>query len=427
MKLNFFALQNIALAYVCLWIMSPPLILSPTARLLALAAMGIWAVLELMRANNIFFRPSLPVMGALLLITYDLMLWYGLREWELVSHIQMYILLMLLIVYESRRHDPKSLAPVFWTMMLVLPIWWISTLLAFDTFGAHAARTVVRSSEEATELMQQGVGGYSLIYSSLVLVPILVLMTFRWRLFDISSAPRLLRAFPLALRLLPPVMLALIIALIFRAGYTIAVIVMAAALIISLLYLRPRQWNLFMGPLLALFLVIMGQLFMRDITEFLLPFAEGTSFVHKLRDIQLSLDVGGSAGAVADRTERYFRSFNSFLENPLFGVLGDQGVGNHSAYLDFFAQRGLLFGAIYMSLLLYLPLRMLRRLPGMLSMTGGVLAVMIIFPFLNSVTMAIGVALFIMFPVACAMTRDFNQNRNREWTSSRTQSLASPA
>ncbi len=412
MKLNIISLQNFALAILCLWIISPPLTLNPIARALALLAIVTWGLLEIIRSNGIFRRPTWPVLGAGLFIAYDLVLWYALGEWELISHIQMYILLALLVIYESRRTDPKSLAPVFWTMMLALPVWWISTLRGFDTFGDHAARTVVRSSGEAMELMQQGVGGYSLIYSSLVLIPVLVLMTFRWRQFDTSSAPRFLRAFPRAFRLMPPVMLALITILVLRAGFTIAVIVMVATLAVSLMYLRTRPWILLMAPLVALFLVVVGQIFLQDIVELLIPVADGTSFVYKLRDLQLSLEIGDSTGTVADRTERYLRSINSFLQNPLFGVLGDRGVGNHSAYLDYFAQRGLFFGMLYMVLMLYLPVRMLRQLPGVLSMTGGVLAVMILFPLLNSVTMAIGVVLFIMFPVACSITSEFG-NRSR--------------
>lgn len=411
MRLNVVSLQNFAVAILCLWITSPPLIANSLARALALLSLVVWGALEVLRTKGIFLRPTWPVLGAGLFIVYDLVLWYALGEWELVSHIQMYILLALLIIYESRRNDPKSLAPVFWTMMLTLPIWWITTLRGFDTFGSHAARTVVRSSEAAMEMMQQGVGGYSLIYSSLILVPVLVLMTFRWREFDTSSAPRFLRAFPRAFHLMPPVMLALIIVLVLRAGFTIAVIVMVAAMIVSLMYLRPRPWTLLMAPLAAFFLVFGGQVLLQDVIELLIPVADGTSFANKLRDLQLSLDARGSAGTVADRTERYLRSINSFLENPLLGVLGDRGVGNHSAYLDYFAQRGLFFGTLFMALMLYLPVRMLQRIPSFLSMTGGVLVVMIMFPFLNSVTMAQGVVLFIMFPVACSMTRGYENSR----------------
>lgn len=427
MKLNIISLQNFALAILCLWIMSPPLTADPLARAVALLALVTWGLLEIVRTNGIFLRPTWPVLGAGLFIVYDLTLWYMLREWTLVSHIQMYILFTLLIIYESRRHDPKSLAPVFWTMMLTLPIWWFSTIRGFDTFGAHAARTVIRSSDESLELMQQGVGGYPLIYSSLILIPVLVLMTFRWRLFDTSSAPRFLRAFPRAFRLMPPVMLALIAILVLRAGFTIAVILLVATLAVSLMYLRTRPWILLMAPLVALFLVILGQIFLQDITELLIPLADGTSFVHKLRDLQLSLEAGGSTGTVADRTERYLRSINSFLQNPIFGVLGDRGVGNHSAYLDYFAQRGLFFGMLYMGLMLYLPVRMLRQHPGMLSMTGGVLAVMILFPLLNSVTMAVGVVLFIMFPVACAITREFGSNPKPPRPATSTARRVSPA
>ncbi|MDT0684536.1 hypothetical protein RM543_17835 [Roseicyclus sp. F158] len=402
MKFSITSLQNIALIFLCLWITSPILTPNDLARLAALAALGAWVGLELSRPNGIFWRPTLPVFGALLFIFYDLVLWYGLREWGLLSHIQMYILLTLLIVYESRRHDPRSLAPVFWAMMVTLPIWFFATFRAFDTFGSHAARTVVRSSEEAVELMQQGVGGYSLIYSGLILVPIMISMTMQRRKFDMSSAPR-------PLRLLPVITLVLIVAVVLNAGFSIAILLLMATLMISLAYLKPRPWKLVVAPPLAVVLILVAPIFLIHIVDFLMPFAEGTNFALKLRDIRLSLELGGSIGTVNDRTERYLRSINSFLENPLLGVMGDRGVGKHSEYLDHFAQRGVLFGALYMALLLYVPLRMLRRTPGMLGMTGGVLTIIILLPFLNSLTMTVGVALFIMFPAACGLTMGFGK------------------
>jgi hypothetical protein len=409
MKISITALQNVALIVVCVWVTSPVLMPSVLARLVALVAVGAWVGLELWRPNSIFVRPTLPVVGAMVFIFYDLLLWYGLREWNLFSHIQMYVLLTLLVVYESRRRDPRSLEPVFWALMLTLPIWLFSTFRAFDTFGSHAARTVIRASDEALELMQQGVGGYSLIYSSLFLVPVLVSMTFRWRQFDTSGAPRLLRLVPVSRRLLPAVLLALVTAVILRAGFAIAVLLLAASLVVSVMLLKPGPWKLVIGPLLALLLVLVGHSYLREILDALIPLTEGTNFVNKLHDLRLSLDLGSSTGTVDDRTDRYLRSINSFLENPILGVLGDSGVGNHSAYLDHFAQRGVVFGTLYMALMLYVPLQMLRRTPGMLGMTGGVLTIAVLLPFLNSVPMMVGVALFIMFPVACALTTSFDQ------------------
>ena len=108
MKISITGLQNSALIMVCMWITSPVLTPNSIARLLALAAIAIWFVLELARPDGIFYRPTLPVLGATLYIAYDLVLWYGLREWSLLSHIQLYILLAFLIIYESRRHDLRG-------------------------------------------------------------------------------------------------------------------------------------------------------------------------------------------------------------------------------------------------------------------------------------------------------------------------------
>lgn len=401
------SLQNLALMYLCLWVTSPILLPSPLGRAGAVLALLLWALLELMRPNSIFLRPTMPVLGVLVFVGYDLYLWALLRDWAFASHIQLYIILIFIVIYESRRHDIASLKPVFWFVLLTLPIWLVTTLRALDAYS-HAVRVVVRSSEEALELLQQGVGGYSLVYGSLLLIPMLLPMVLRATSFDLRSAPPLVRLMPLYSRVVPAVVIGMITVLVLRSGFAIANIVLLMAVSVCVLLAWFREWAIAIGIFGAAILLVAGDVLLGELISALQPFAAGTNYADRLRDLQLVLEVGESAGTVEDRTERYLRSLNSFLDNPLIGTLVEsRGVGGHSAFLDAFAQRGIVFGSLFIGLMLYLPVRMLRTLPDNISMTGGVLAMMIVFPTLNSVTAIFGVMLFVMFPAACAMTREF--------------------
>lgn len=411
--MNILRLQNLALMYMCLWVTSPLLLPSALARVGALLAILMWAGLELFRPNSIFIRPTLPALGAALFIGYDLLLWFLLRDWALLGHIQLYIVLVFVLVYESRRTQVASLIPVFWFVLLTIPIWLFTTLRAFESMGIHVMRTVIRSSDAALELMQQGVGGYSLVYGALFLVPILLPMLLRNSLFDLRSAPSFIQIVPHYKRLIPAVILGMVVALIVRSGFSIANVLLVSTMLASILFLWLNRWAI-LGAMAAVITVLLfGEALLSFLISMLLPVTEGTNYINKLRDIQHSLEIGSSAGTVSDRTERYLRSLSSFLDNPLFGTLIEsRGIGGHSEYLDHFAQRGILFGGLFMALMLYLPIKMLRRLPANLSLTGGMLTVMIVFPLLNSVTAIFGVMLFVVFPAACAMTHEF-QSRNR--------------
>ncbi|MCH8476273.1 MAG: hypothetical protein LAT55_13715 [Opitutales bacterium] len=404
--LSITALQNALLMLVCLWITAPMLVPNPTMRLLALFAMVGWLVLELARPNGLFRRPSWPLLLVIVLAAHDLFLWYVFREWSLLSRIQFYIFLSFILVYESRRQQPATLLPVFWFLVLTVPIWILTTLRGLDVFGAHAVRHVVRSSELAIELMQQGVGGYSLVYGSILLLPIALSIAIAPERFRLTPRPRLLRLLPIPIRWLFAGLAALILLLVFRSGFTIAIIVASSITVVTLALLKPRRWHFAALPLVIAFLIGFGEVLVDGFIEVARPIVAGTNYQNKLRDFEVSRIEGTAHGTVADRTARYMRSVNSFIENPLLGTMRRQGIGNHSAVLDNFAQRGVFFGLLYFWLLVYLPIRMLKQRPRNVAMIIGTLTMMLLFPILNSVTMIFGVFLFIMFPAACAMTRD---------------------
>lgn len=409
MKLNIRTLQNLALMVVCAWIISPPLLINDEARLAALAAMLLWGGLELFRRNNIFLRPTLPVLGAVALILHEFLIWYAFREQSIFASTQFFIFLLFVLVYESRRESIRSLESVFWFVLLLSPIWLFTTWQAFETFGAHAARHVVRSSEIAFELMEQGVGGYSLIYSVIVLVPITLAMVLRPRSFDFSRAPLRLRDFPLLLRGMLAAVLFLVLLVIVKGGYALAVLIAFLVLFLIVLSVYVRRGAIWLSFIAGVAVMLALEWFLDDMIQILLPLSDGMDYQRKLLDIQEWRAVGESMGSVSDRMERYLRSLGLFFDNPFIGALAHGPTGNHSAFLDNLAKRGFLFGGIYIALVFYLPMRMLRLLPENRGLVVAVLVVVGLFPLVNTMPMAYGVMLFIMFPVACGLTWEYGR------------------
>jgi hypothetical protein len=404
-KFKVFDIQNVAVAYVCLWATSPLLAYGLEFRLAAIAAVGLWGVLEMFRPGGIFTRPTLPVILTVFYIGYTALVELMLgADGDIIQHVQIWIMLFFLIFYESRRHDVRSMAPVFWFMLATLPIWFYTTYAAFDSFGAHAARHLTRSSDLARELTSDGVGGYSLVYGIVVLLPVLVLMLLNVRSYLPLDEPRFLRPLsriPFLIQALILANLVLGIAVVVRAGFSIAIVLAVFSISLSLVFKRRSPLMLMMTPLMLMMAWLLYQLALIPLLEALRPLAEGTPYHRKLLDVIESLQGEQSQGTLDDRVSRYMRSLDLFIRNPIFGVISDRDVGKHSEYLDTYARYGVLVGSIFVYLLTYLPVRMMRGMRDNFGLAFSVLVIMVLMPMLNNVFASLGVMLFIIVPVAC--------------------------
>jgi len=315
----------------------------------------------------------------------------------------MWIMLFFLIVGQSRRNDLQSLVPVFWTVLAVYPIWLFVTVRTLTTENAHAARIVVRASEEASALSEQGVGGYGLVYSVLLLMP--GLLTLGWLRFREVTLPPPLRKVPRAAQALVILNIALGAFLVLTASYSIAVIALTAVVLSATILRRYSGARVLFAILLTLIVALFGSVLLEGVLTALQPFAEGTSFAIKIRDILYSLHVGEAVGSVEDRTERYLRSLDLFLGSPLIGVLSFDDLGKHSEILDSFAQWGVVIGSIFVYLLSFLPLNMIKQNKRYFRFCFGMLASVAIIFGLNNCFASAGLMLYIMFPVALHIHR----------------------
>ena len=225
-------LQNWAIIYIAIWTISPPLFANMEARFLVVLATVFWAALEMLRSDGLTRRLTLPVVLTLLFMFYTGFIEILLSGVEgLLMHIQIWIMLFFLIFWQSRRDDLQSLVPVFWTVLAIYPIWLFITVQTILTENSHAARILVRSSEEAMELIEQGVGGYSLVYATLLLIPGLYALARSPGVLRGTTLPRVLRRVPRMAFWIVLLNIGLGVALVLTAGFSIAVIALAGILL----------------------------------------------------------------------------------------------------------------------------------------------------------------------------------------------------
>lgn len=387
-------LRRFALAYLVIWVLSPPLSYGLLWRLLALLAIGVWLLLELASSRSVLLRPNLIVLGAVALAFYTAMIeWIVPDAAPINRHFQVWMVLFFLLVGESFRRGREGDARLcFWLVLLLLPLWSLMTLYGLETMGTGVARRVTRSSAEAIELTEQGIGGFSLVYTIVLCLPFLFYFSVRpqslVRRIQGKWARRAVYGLLMANVLLGGL-------LVLRAGYTIALMLATIVVAVLLLVRSRRLVPLTLTICLSGLLVLGGGLALGPILNVLQAATEGTEYGAKVQDLQVSLEQGESAGTVEGRTERYVRSAGLFLKNPVLGTLKFDDVGKHSAILDRFAQYGFGFGLLFAWLLLYVPLRMItsRHIP--IGLALAFLAVAIGLPMLNNIFMSWGVALYL--------------------------------
>lgn len=387
-------LRRAALAYLIVWVLSPPLAYGNNWRVLALLAMLLWFAIELRTPRSVLMRPNLPVLACVVFIVYSLAIELLVPDsTDINQHFQIWIMLFFLLVGESHQRAQRDETTFcFWMVLLVLPIWSFTTLRGLDTISADVARTISRSSAEAQALSEQGIGGFGFIYTSVLCLPFLTQLAFRPGA-DFSF--RRARWKQRVSRLIIWCNFVLTGLLVMRAGYSIALILAAIAVISVLLIQSRRAIPFAMSTTLAGLLLFTTSIMLEPALKSLQSVTANTEYAAKVRDVRESLKGGENVGTVSGRTERYYRSFQMFLESPITGRLIFDGVGGHSSILDRYAQYGVGFGTLFLCLLGFVPFQSLRDQRVPIGLALGFLIVALGFPMMNTVFMSWGLILYV--------------------------------
>ena len=369
-------LRRAALAYLIVWVLSPPLGYGATWRVLAAASMLLWLALDTLAPRSVIRKPNWVVLGAVVFVIYTTFIELLVPDVATINRqFQVWIMLFFLLVGESHRRGQSDEARFcFWAVLLVLPVWSFATLWGINTISADVSRTISRSSAEARDLAGQGIGGYVYVYTVLLCLPFLTHLALRssneWGREQARWKRRFARLFIVGNFLLATL-------LVIRAGYSIAVILSTFA-VLSVLLIRSRNSLPFAISICLVGLIVLAtSIALQPALRAIEGVVAGTEYSAKVRDIRSLLEDDQSTGTVEGRVERYTRSLRLFAENPVIGTLTFDDIGKHSAILDRFAQYGLGFGLLFLALLIHIPLRVARtsRVPIGLALAFLVVAI----------------------------------------------------
>lgn len=414
-------IQTATVFYIGVWSLSPPLFVNDWARLVAIAALGLWFFCEVTRRNGVIFRPGAPVLIAIFYIIYTtatIVTADGMQS--LVSNIQIFIFVLFFIQLQAAmRHGLTKYRWVLWGSLALLTLWMATTVGALHS-DSHIARALIRSNEDTLEYAATGVGGYGLVYAALWAIPALFYLVANLPPLPARRYRDAARAWAVGRRALAILSFGLATVLVLTAGYSIATLAFFLGLLAYLL-LRGRGQGRAMRIILAsaVAVIALGVLqtdFLPNALDRLEPMTQGTNYHRKIEDMQASLSADSAVGTVHDRTERYVRSAELFKEHPLIGVRTVRDIGKHSLLLDTFARFGLIGGLPLLFILLSVPLKILRvsrDRPAMAGVAFAHLVLVAVCTFSNDISAPMGFVAYLIYPLAMTYWRPPRPARGR--------------
>lgn len=332
-------IQKFAVLYLVIWTISPPLQIGTVYRIAALACAGIWFVIWFIRENPVILGKD--QVGAI----FFLILVIGVAYFEKsnLSNVLKQIAMIMLVIcflmnhfYKERWGELSGLIPV----ILILLIIWNSNTINALTEDPSIARQLVRDDEATYTYLQQGVGGYSLIYPQVCICPAI----FAW-IIKAFKNNKLLFAVGI-------VWLVSYIWLLSIAGYSIAIFASATGAVLLLFYRGKSATAAFMVAA-AIFIGIMAAIMYIDsFRNWLLEFFDGTAVAKKINDLASTNETGQTGESIQVRINAYSNSIVDIIRYPVIGSLWRGSGGGHSAFLDKLSKYGL-FGAYMFSKMFY--------------------------------------------------------------------------
>lgn len=328
-------IEFFAFLYIIVWTVSPPLQLGMIYRV---AALGCAVFLFI---HNRFARTTAHDAAILFcgLAAVSAILQSG-KLSSALTPIAIYMLFIGYILNYWYEYEWEEFADIVPITLLVLAVWNFRTFQALLE-NPMIARMVVRNDEVANYFLRNGVGGYALLYSQVIVFPAIV----QW----ILSARRYNRTYFAC----GVVWAVTFVAFLFNAGYTIAIVDCIISLVVLFSYRQKEILPaiLISGVILLLSVYLIA--YVAPVRNFLLSVFEGTKVANKIMDVSMSVTTDETADSIVSRAIRYGASLRTiFVDYPVIGGLWRGGAGGHSAILDAFAQYGL-FGGVIMFQMIY--------------------------------------------------------------------------
>ena len=335
-------IQKLLVLYVIVWTISPPLQIDTIYRLAALGAVALWFILNAPYDVRYERTHIFSILFLLLVVIVALIESKGDFSYVL-KPINMYLLVIAFLMayaYKDRWDELSSLIPIVLLLLIYFNYQTYKTVVADPT----VARLIVRNDPSVYGYMRSGVGGYGLLYSQVCVFPVFVTWT-------ISALRKSRIKFAVGV-----VWIISYVQYALNSGYSIALVVSIASLIILFLY---RRSSVIMAVVVT-FIIIVAMVWLIGYNDgfrnALLEFFDGTTVAKKINDIYLSITTTEAADSIMVRMDAYMNSINTILNYPIIGGLWWNSGGGHSAILDSVAKYGIFGGYIFCKIIFDFPM-----------------------------------------------------------------------
>lgn len=335
-------IQKIAVLYLVIWTVSPPLQVDTIYRIAALACAVLWVAIWFIRESPISLGKE-QVGAIIFLIAVMIVIYF--EKYDLSALIKQIALIMLVICfmmtyfYDDKWDELYGIVPI---VLILLTIWnykTFSILIEDHTI----ARQLVRDDEATYAFLKQGIGGYSLIYPQVCISPLIVAWIIKAfknnKLFfavGVAWAYTYIRVIELA-------------------GYSIALFASAIGLILLLFYRGKNVLPAFIVTILAFIGIMAAILYVSSFREWILETFDGTAVARKVNDLVSTSETGVTGDSIQVRIEAYSNSLVDILKYPIIGSLWRENGGGHSALLDTTSKYGWIGGYAFAMMFYHVP------------------------------------------------------------------------
>lgn len=335
--------QKIAVLYIIIWTISPPLQVDLIYRLIALACAVVWVVIWVIRENPITFGKE-QIAAVFFLIAVLLVVFFEKYDFESIikqiALIMLVICFMMTYFYDDKWDELAGIVPI---VLILLTVWNYKTfsILVED----HTiARLLVRDDETTYEYLRQGIGGYSLIYPQACISPLILAWIYKSfkhnKLFFVIGVAWIYTY----------------VRLIELAGYSIALFTSAIGLILLAFYRGKNIIVAFIITILAFAGIMAAIMYIAPFREWILETFDGTAVARKVNDLVYGSETGVTGDSIQVRINAYSNSIMDMIRYPLIGSLWRENGGGHSALLDITSKYGILGGYAFSMMFYHVPL-----------------------------------------------------------------------
>lgn len=382
-------IQSVAIAYIVIWAISPPLEIDLIYRLIAVVATGVWVLCWMLRQNPIELDRN-QIISVFFLFTVVGVTFISNGDFNgVLKQIAFFMLVICFIIngfYKNNWSELRWLVPV---VLVLFIIWNINTINALID-DPTIARRIVRDDESIYPLLRQGVGGYSLIYPQVCLssaVLMLIIKAFKNNkiLFAIGV-----------------VWAITFVSLISKAGYSIAIFASCVGAVILFLYKGKSGMRAFIIASIVFAAIMFSILYFDEFRNWLLELFDGTAVAKKINDLVATSESGEAEGSIDDRMRRYNYSFEVIIKYPIIGALWRDSGGGHSGLLDTIAKYGFWGGWFFVKAVYYVPNFYKEKYSDSLTIrriSNAVLVSVLFVTILNSVTYAVYCTVLLVLPL----------------------------